>query len=242
MDMSISKRGDEINWSRVLGKEVIGTGGLDLGIVHQVGDSYIIIQKGLITKKRYCIPFSRVKSFDGDILRLRVNETELKEFEETKDTKFKEYYSFKSSDMSREMETKIPVMGENLEVTKKIIEDKVNIIKEPVKETKVVEIDLTYEKVIIERRPVVSESDSETKIAKSTEQPPYDVEGPVKHRTEISIPLKREEPVIIKRPYIKEEIIVKKKPITETKKIVEEITHEEVKYGEEKKEDDIGVA
>lgn len=33
--------------------------------------------------------------------------------------------------MSKEIETKIPVMAENLEVTKHMLEDKVNIIKNP---------------------------------------------------------------------------------------------------------------
>ncbi|MBA3286090.1 MAG: DUF2382 domain-containing protein, partial [Nitrosopumilus sp.] len=44
------------------------------------------------------------------------------------------------------------------------------------------------------------------------------------------IPLRREEPVIIKTPYVKEEIVVKKKPVTETKSITEDITYERAKY------------
>ena len=69
--------------------------------------------------------------------------------------------------MSKEMETRIPVIGENLQVSKKVVEDKVDIIKEPVKETKTVEIDLTYEKVTIERIPINNE---ETGIEKSPDQ------------------------------------------------------------------------
>ena len=70
--------------------------------------------------------------------------------------------------MSKELETKIPVMAENLEVKKKFTEDNVNIIKEPVMETKTVEIELTREIVTIERRPVtdnsISSSDSDSNI------------------------------------------------------------------------------
>ncbi|MDQ6724170.1 MAG: hypothetical protein M3Z01_07900 [Thermoproteota archaeon] len=47
--------------------------------------------------------------------------------------------------MSKELETKIPVMAENLQVKKSITEDRINIIKEPVTETKIVEIELTHE-------------------------------------------------------------------------------------------------
>jgi uncharacterized protein (TIGR02271 family) len=216
---------DDIDWNNVIKKEAIGTDGLDLGEVHEVGDTYIITQKGLINKKRYHIPISSAEGFDGDTLKLRVSESELKSFEETGGQNFDGYSAFKSSDMTKELETKIPVMGENLEIKKKIAEDSVNIIKEPLMETKTVEIELTREMVTIERRPVDSNSSSYDSSNQSSS-----IEGPVESRTEISIPLKREEPVITKKPYVKEEVIVKKKPVTETKTITEDITHENIKY------------
>jgi uncharacterized protein (TIGR02271 family) len=215
---------DSIDWKNVIKKEAIGIDGMDLGEVHEVGDTYIITQKGLINKKRYHIPISSVEGFDGDTLKLRVSESELKGFEETGGQNYNEYPAFKSSDMTKELETKIPVMGENLEIKKNIAVDNINIIKEPVMETKTVEIELTREIVTIERRPIdnnPSSYDSNQSIS---------IEGPVESRTEIYIPLKREEPVIIKKPYVKEEVIVKKKPITETKTITEHVTHENVKY------------
>ena len=218
----------KIDWNNVIKKEVIGIGGLDLGEVHEVGDTYFTTQKGLINKKRYHIPKSKAESFDGDTITVRVDESELSGFEEEANDrqKFEGYSSFKSSDMSKELETKIPVMAENLEITKSIAEDKVDIIKEPVIETKTVEIELMRETITIERRPVDSSSSSSSLEQSSSST----IENPVESRTEISIPLKREEPVITKKSYVKEEIIVKKKPITETKEITEEITHENVKY------------
>jgi uncharacterized protein (TIGR02271 family) len=215
---------DGIDWNNVIKKEAIGTDGLDLGEVHEVGDTYIITQKGLINKKRYHIPISSAEVFDGDILKLRVSESELKGFEETDGQNFDGYPSFKSSDMSKELETKIPVMGENLEIKKHVTEDTVNIIKEPVMEKKTVEIELTREIVTIERRPVDNNSSYDSSMQSTS------IEGPVESRTEISIPLKREEPVITKKPYVKEEVVVKKKPVTETKTITEGITHENIKY------------
>ena len=44
------------------------------------------------------------------------------------------------------------------------------------------------------------------------------------------IPVKREEPVITKRSFVKEEIVVKKKPVTETKTVSEEVVNEEMEY------------
>jgi uncharacterized protein (TIGR02271 family) len=126
-------------------------------------------------------------------------------------------------------------MGEDLKVIKTVAEDDIDIIKEPVKETKTVEIELTHEEISIERRPVDKDYHSGSS---STQQPSGQdaysspIDGPVEFRTEISIPLKREEPVVTKTPYVKEEIVVKKKPVTETKSITEKVTYEKAKYND----------
>jgi uncharacterized protein (TIGR02271 family) len=227
----VSNNKDNIDWTNVVKKEVIGTDGLDLGEVVEIGDNFIVVQKGLLNKKRYIIPISTTESFDGDILRVKVNENELSGYEETTEPKFKDYSTFKSSDMSKEMETKIPLIGENLVVSKKVVEDNVDIIKEPIKETKTVEIDLTYEKVNIERIPF---NNDQKDVKESSDQNPgegrSDVEKPVSSRTQISIPLKREVPVIIKNPYIREEVVIRKKPVKETKIITADVTNEEVTF------------
>jgi uncharacterized protein (TIGR02271 family) len=228
--MSSTNNIDNIDWNDVVKKEAIGIDGLDLGIVHEVGDTYIITQKGLLNKKRYHIPISSIQSFDGDILKMGVNETELDGYEEDGGQKFEGYSSFKSSDMSKELETKIPVMGENLDVSKRLTEDKVDIIKEPIKETKTVEIELTREMVTIERRQINNEEGPSYKSSIQSSDQSSLLEGPVESRTEISIPLKREEPVVTKTPYVKEEVIIKKKPITETKTITEDVTTENINY------------
>jgi hypothetical protein len=40
-----------------------------------VGDTYIIVQKGLIHQKRYYLPKSSAEALDEDMLRLKVYET-----------------------------------------------------------------------------------------------------------------------------------------------------------------------
>jgi len=225
---------NNIDWNTVLKKEAIGTGGVDLGEVYGVGDAYIITQKGLSDKKWYHIPKSSAESFDGNVLRLKVNESDLLSFEKTEDQEIKDNSSPASnlSDMPKETETTVPLMGENLEVVKHVTEDDIHITKEPIRETKTVEIELTHEEISIERRPVQKDSYSSLTSAHSPEQNPNasPIDGPVETRTVISIPLKREEPVITKTPYVKEEIVVKKKPVSETKSITEDITYERAKY------------
>ena len=45
-------------------------------------------------------------------------------------------------------------------------------------------------------------------------------------KIEISIPLKKEDVVVSKKSFVKEEIIIKKKPVTETKNITEQLINE----------------
>ena len=224
-----------IDWNNVIKKEAIGIGGADLGQVHEVEDTYLIIQKGLVDKKWYRIPRSLVENFDGIVIRLKVNESELTRYEKTENKKFEDNPSsspslYESIDISKDIDTtKIPLVGEDLKITKNIAEDNINITKVPIRETKTLEIQLTHEEILIERRPVNSDYNSYITSIQSIEQrSSSSIEEPVESRTEISIPLKREEPVVTKKPYVIEEVIVKKKPATETKEVSEKVTSEKV--------------
>jgi uncharacterized protein (TIGR02271 family) len=115
-------------------------------------------------------------------------------------------------------ESPIPVIEERLEVTKKETIVEAKVIKKPVKETKTVEVELTHEELVIEKRPVDSKASSS----------PSPSEEMAESKIEISIPLKKEVLVVSKKPFVKEEIIIKKKPVTETKTITEHITSEKV--------------
>ena len=84
---------------------------------------------------------------------------------------------------------------------KKVIEV-ATIVKEPVRETRQMAVSLTHEELVLNR--------------KSVTKPIHSYEKPVKIRTEIKIPLKREEIESTKKSYVREEVIVKKKPVTET--------------------------
>jgi stress response protein YsnF len=222
-----------IDWNSVIKKEAVGIGGIDLGEVNEIKDEYIVTQKGFLDKKWYHIPKSLVETFDGIVLRLKVTERELIDFEKTNDEKPEVTKpSFESSKASEDVETiTVPLMAEDVEVTKNIAEADVNIIKEPVKETKTVKINLKREEILIERRPSKEGSYANTLSMQSTERKSSkspSIEDFVDKKTEISIPLKREEAVITRKPYVKEEVVVKKKPVTETKEVTEDVTHEKI--------------
>ncbi|WP_458746711.1 YsnF/AvaK domain-containing protein [Candidatus Nitrosocosmicus sp. T] len=217
-------------------KEAVGTDGLDLGTVKEIGGTFIITQKGLINKKKYHLPVSSIESFDGDVVRFAINETNLESYEQGEENKFDDYSSFKASDMSKAIETTIPLLSEDLQVTKKNIEDNIKIIKEPMKETKTAKIELMYEKITIEKKPINNEyNDLENfniknqKSSSNESESTTELESQNDSKFKIIIPIKREEPVITKRSFVTEELIVRKQSVTETKTITEEITNEEIK-------------
>ena len=105
-------------------------------------------------------------------------------------------------------------MEEDLEVSKKeSTKGEATITKEPITETKEVEVPVTHEEAVIERRPASDSTPASSEIPS---------------RTEVNVPLKSEEVEVTKKPYVKEEVSVKKRPVTETQKVSEEVTSEQV--------------
>ena len=143
--------------------------------------------------------------------------------------------------MSHEIQIRIPLIDEKLEVSKKMIEENMQITKEPIKEIKNVEIQLSHDKVTIIKRPfkknnVINKdkfrsykskiNSSDSQINRIEERKDLENYNDI---TEIIMTLKREEPLIVKSSHVKEEVIVKKESIFETKTITEELIHELVK-------------
>ena len=121
----------------------------------------------------------------------------------------------KEEEEEEEEEEVIPLMSEELDVTKRVIVDETVITKKPVKETKTVEVQLIREGIeSFERRPPSSQTKAQ---------------DPVQSPKDIKIPLKREEPEVTKKSYAKEEVVVvKKKTVTDKKEIIDEVTSEEL--------------
>ena len=233
-----SENNNEINWNEVVGKEALGENGLDFGTVKELTDDYIVTEVGMLNKKIYHLPKSSAKYFNGVFLNFSLNESDLSIYEQkieesaaADDKLFSE-----SQDVSTKGESLIPLVSEDLQVTKNILEDNKKIVKVPVKETKTVQIELMHEKVIIERRNVNQNdntyekgTNNSLKNNKPSNQEPRDG-SEIYSKAEFLIPIKKEDPVITKRSFVREEVVIKKKPVTETKTITEEITREEISY------------
>jgi uncharacterized protein (TIGR02271 family) len=213
-----------IDWNDIIKKEVRGSNDEDLGEVQEVGNTYVLTQKGLLNKEKFYLPKYLVDGYDGEVIRFKVSEEEAKNsFVRDSAPTGDEYSKFKKSDVAEDIETRIPVMGERLNVSKTQSTQEAKIIKEPMTEKKTVEVPVTHEEVSIERRP-------------GTESSTASGEGPVTSRTEVNIPLKQEEVQVSKEPYVKEEVSVTKKPVTEKKTVTDEVRSERVNVSGDAKE------
>src|SRR5690349_12839356 len=125
-----SDQGEEIDWNKVMEKEAMGEGGLDLGTIKQVQDDYIVSEMGGLTKREYKLPKSLAKSFNGVFLNFSVNETDLSTYEIRSDPINSNDIPVKSLEtVPEEEEVSVPLIGEDLNITKKIAQDNVKLIK-----------------------------------------------------------------------------------------------------------------
>jgi uncharacterized protein (TIGR02271 family) len=213
-----------INWNEVIKKEARGKNDEDLGEVQEVGDTYILVQKGLINKEKFYIPQNEVESYSGDILRFRLSEEDIKSkyLQDSPPLPSSAHSTNGIEENQAKQEesesSHVPLIEENLNISKREVTYKeATLIKEPVTEMKTVEVPVTHEELIVERRPPTEATTSQDEL-----------KSPVTTKEEIKIPLKKEEIEVRKEPYVKEEIVIKKRRVAETKTITEEVKSEKL--------------
>jgi uncharacterized protein (TIGR02271 family) len=217
--------GKSIEWNDVIKKEARGSNDDDLGEVQEVGQTYVVTQKGTIKKEKFYIPKYLAEGFDGDVLRFKLTEADAKnKFLRDTPPSVQEYSRYKTPDVPKDIETRIPVMGERLDVSKRESTREATITKEPLTETQSVDVPVTHEEMTVERRPA-GES-----VSTSGQKP-------VESRTEVKVPLKSEEVQVTKQPYVKEEVSVKTKPVTETRTVTDQVRSEKVNVSEEEEQE-----
>ena len=115
----------------------------------------------------------------------------------------------------------VPVMAERLDVAKIVSSQEVKIIKESVTEIKAVEVPLAHDELYIETRPIGDKNEQQASEMSVQSDNPAEEEI-------VTLFLRAETPEVLKHSSLKEEIVVKKKTITETKKISEQLRSEQV--------------
>jgi uncharacterized protein (TIGR02271 family) len=225
---------NDFPWNEIIKKEARGIDDADFGEIQSVDPEYVLTQKGIIDKEIFSFPTNLVQEYDGNRVLFKVTEEEARNsYMQSQNMDDRDDFSDSeletetlttatatppSNDYDSLINTKekevIPLMSEKLDVIKKKLVDERVITKKPVKETKTIEVQLIREEIErIERRPPSGLTEAQ---------------NPIESPQEIKIPLKREEAQVTKKPYVKEEVIVKKKTITNNKEITEDITSEEL--------------
>ncbi|MDQ4101138.1 MAG: YsnF/AvaK domain-containing protein [Thermoproteota archaeon] len=236
----MSNTSNSIYWDEVIKKEARGAeDDSDFGEVQDVGQHYVLTQKGLISKDKFYIPKYLVQGYDGSALWFNASESDLEGWKRDSPPDYNEYARYNKLENKEEqeegaegkkevpsdIETRIPLIEERLNVSKRTSTSEATITKKPVTETKTEEVPVTHEELIVETRPA-SKSTASTTTS----------ERPVQSETEIKIPLNKEEVQVTKEPSVKEEVVIKKEPVTETKKVSESITREEINTSSTRKE------
>ena len=205
----------DINWNDVIKKEARGINNEDFGEVQDIQGQFVLVQKGIVNKENFYIPKDLVESYDGYVLKFRFSEQELSQYYEEDPLAIRDSNSMEEIAHEREANEEHVTLTteERLDISKKSQENQATITKKPVTKTKTVEVSLTREEISIERRPPSGQTQAQS---------------PIQSKKDIKIPLKREEVKVTKKPYVKEEIIVKRHPVTEIRKISEEIITEQI--------------
>ncbi|HEX2407874.1 MAG TPA: DUF2382 domain-containing protein [Nitrososphaeraceae archaeon] len=234
-------KSDEIPWDKIIKKEARGIDNADFGEIQSVDPDHVITQKGIIDKEIFSFPTNLVQGNDGDRVWFKVTEEEarnsymqsqnvnLLDQGDSSINKIETETTYDNSLSNTKTEV-IPLMAEKLDIAKTEVVDEVIITKEPVKDTKTEQIPVMHEELTIEIRPVTNDQSSllSSNNYNHTSHEENEILKPVENKTNIRIPLKREEVEVSRTPYVKEEIVVKKKPVTETRTVTEEIITEKV--------------
>ena len=71
-----------IDWTDVIKKEARGINDEDLGEVQEVQSNYVLVQRGMIDKETFYIPKEQAESYDGNILKFRLSESDLSKYQD----------------------------------------------------------------------------------------------------------------------------------------------------------------
>jgi uncharacterized protein (TIGR02271 family) len=210
------------DWDSIVGKNVKTVDYQDAGkVIGAVDneDTIIISYEGPHSSYNYRVPKNRVQGFNDPDLLLSIARAELTDYEISDIQDYAaQLRSIKTEQKGGEEEITVPVIEEKLNVSKKIMTDEATIIKEPVTETKTIEVSVMHEEIVIEKRSATAEGNAST-----FENPPSKTT-----RTLIRVPLIHEVVKIKKEPYVRQEIVIRKKPRTETKTISDFVISEKV--------------
>lgn len=231
---TISKISQE-QFSDAVKKEARGNNDYDLGEVQDSGVCYVHTQRGRGSKTQFYIPKNLVKEYDGKTMYFDVAENDAVQFVGSgapSDTDCLPKYEAQvkavpdltnkplafqdtnaSSNLSDIVE-RIPLMTQHLDVNKHTVKEEATITKIPYMETQSRDIPVMHQVITIER---AKPSSSTTTAPKFSDSLTPEV---------VKVTLEHEVVDVTKTPEVREELLIHRTPVTETRHVSEEIRSE----------------
>jgi len=123
---------DFVDWDELKGKEARGVDKkVDLGEIQGIGRTYVVTQKGIVSKDKFYIPKALAEKYDGKKVWFNVSETLKEEFRRQNPPTEEEIAKYRTADSPTYVDDKIVVVSEapTDEVTREVTtsEDTVTI-------------------------------------------------------------------------------------------------------------------
>ena len=97
----MSNTNESITWNDVIKKEARGAvDDSDFGEVQELGQNYVLTQKGTLSKKKYYLPKYLVQGFDGDTLWFNASESDLEGGKRDSPPDYNDYNRYKTSEQA----------------------------------------------------------------------------------------------------------------------------------------------
>jgi uncharacterized protein (TIGR02271 family) len=224
------------DFSKATKKEARGNNNLDLGEIQESGNCYVHTQRGHVNMTQFYIPKTLAKKYDGKTMFFDVAESDAINFKGSgplSDCDCQPKYeaqvmavpdlankplAFQDTNASNNLTDiveRIPLMTQHLDVNKRTVKEEATITKVPYIEMQSKDIPVMHQVITIER---VKPSGNAIVPNVSTDLKPE----------VIKVTLEHEEVDIKKTPEVREELLVHRTPVTETRHISEEIRSERV--------------
>jgi len=200
------------------GWDVYGSDGSHIGSVNEVGEDYILVQKGLIFVHDLFIPVSAIERVEGESVYLQITKRDVETRGWDQPPASYEHHADldRDADLDRGID-RIAVHEEELEVRKTVRQaGEVQIRKDVVEEERTMDVPVTREEVQVSRHAV--------------DRPATDAEAAFQATgNTIRVPVMEEDVEVTKRPRVKEEIEISKVARQDTKRVSDTVRREEVK-------------
>ena len=204
------------------GWDVYGSDGKKVGDVSELGEGYVVVSKGFLFTSERFVPVDAISRIEHDRVYLNVSKDEIdaRGWDTVPETG-------PISDTRRERTTapsgaedggRVQLREEELRARKQPVQTgEVQIRKDVVEEQQTIDVPVTREEAVVERRPIE----------------PRPADAPVGEGETIRVPLRGEHAEVEKRPVVTEEIEVGKRQVQDTERVSGTVRREDARVERE---------